>query len=171
MASGLFTASLCRPGLAKEIEGLLQHYGVEPWQLIFCLEESPMLMEQGGGYHAITQLRTLGCRIAIDDFGRSYASYALLKEIQADMLKIDGSFVSNMLNNSLDFQIIESTCILARLKKMQIVAADVAAEEADNLLRRLGVDYLQGELYGKPCPLQSLAEEKTAPKDAALITL
>ncbi|MBV4367983.1 sensor domain-containing phosphodiesterase [Erwinia phyllosphaerae] len=171
MASGLFTASLCRPGLAKEIEGLLQHYGVEPWQLIFCLEESPMLMEQGGGYHAITQLRALGCRIAIDDFGRSYASYALLKEIQADMLKIDGSFVSNMLNNSLDFQIIESTCILARLKKMQIVAADVAAEEADNLLRRLGVDYLQGELYGKPCPLQSLAEEKTAPKDAALITL
>jgi len=160
IALDLFTLSLCRPGLAKEVQMLLRGYGVEPWQLIFCVEESPMLTPQSGGYRAVSQLRSLGCRIAIGDFGHGYGSYALLKEIEADMLRINGAFVRNMFNNSLDYQIIESTCVIARLKKMQIVAAEVETQEADSLLRKLGVDYLQGALYGEARPLQLLAKDK-----------
>lgn len=163
IATELFTLSLCRPGLAKEIQAMLQDYCVEPWQLIFYVEESPMLTPHSGGYRAIDQLRYLGCRIAISNFGHGYGSYALLKQIEADMLRLNGEFVRNMFNNSLDYQIIESTCIMARLKKMQIVAADVETQEADTLLRKLGVDYLQGALYGEAKPLHSLAEKDEAP--------
>lgn len=159
IALDLCTVSLCRPGLAKTIQELLQSYGVEPWQLIINVEESPMLTLHGGGHRAVSQLRHLGCRIAISDFGQGYGSYALLKEIEADMLTINGNFVRNMLNNSLDYQIIESTCVIARLKKMQIVAADVASTEADTLLRKLGVDYLQGAPYGEARPLASLVSQ------------
>ncbi|HBV40181.1 MAG TPA: sensor domain-containing phosphodiesterase [Erwinia sp.] len=163
LATALFTLSLCRPGLAKDIQAILQDYGVEPWQLILYVEESPMLTPFSGGYRTLDQLRRLGCRVAISHFGRGYGSYALLKPIEADMLTLHGEFVRNMLDNSLDYQIIESTCIMARLKKMQIVATDVDTQQADNLLRKLGVDYLQGALYGEARPLRLWMEEAGQP--------
>jgi EAL domain-containing protein (putative c-di-GMP-specific phosphodiesterase class I) len=95
--------------------------------------------------------------VAIDDFGTGYASYARLKTLNVDMLKIDGSFIRNMLNNSLDYQIIESICMVARLKRMQIVAESVENEETASALRKLGVDYLQGVAIGEALPLQDLA--------------
>jgi EAL domain-containing protein (putative c-di-GMP-specific phosphodiesterase class I) len=63
----------------------------------------------------------MGVRIAIDDFGTGYASYARLKSVDADILKIDGSFIRNIVN-SLDYQIVASICHLARMKKMLVVA-------------------------------------------------
>ena len=156
-AINLFAASLCRPGVVKEIEALLQEFQVEPWQLIFAIEELPVLTDYSWGNRAIAQLRALGCRTVIDNFGQGYCSYVRLKETQVDMLKIDGGFVLNMLNSSLDYQIIEATCVIARLKKMQVVVCCVASAEVDILLRKLGVDYLQGDLYGEPCLLESLA--------------
>lgn len=156
-AINLFAASLCRPGLVTEIETLLHEFQVEPWQLIFAIEELPVLTDYSWGNRAIAQLRALGCRIVIDDFGQGYNSYVRLKETQVDMLKIDGSFVRNMLNSSLDYQIIEATCVIARSKKMQVIVCCVESAEADILLRKLGVDYLQGRLYGEPCQLESLA--------------
>ncbi|MCK8356851.1 EAL domain-containing protein, partial [Erwinia amylovora] len=103
------------------------------------------LSDNSWGNRSLAQLRKLGCRVAIDDFGTGYASYSRLKRVQVDMLKIDGSFVCNMLNNSLDFQIIVSICAVARLKRMQFVAEFVETVEVAGELRRLGVDYLQGE--------------------------
>ncbi len=163
-AINLFAASLCRPGLVKEIETLLLEFQVESWQLIFAIEERPVLTDYSWGNRAIGQLRALGCRIVIDDFGQGCGSYARLKETEVDMLKIDGGFIRNMLNNSLDYQIIEATCVIARLKKMQVIACCVASTDADVLLRKLGVDYLQGSLYGGPHPLALLATraEQTA---------
>ncbi|KAB8309535.1 sensor domain-containing phosphodiesterase [Erwinia endophytica] len=156
----LFAATLCRPQLAREVEALLREYNVESWQLIFDVEESPSLTDYSWGNRTIAQLRNLGCRVAIDDFGRGYASYARLKELQVDMLKINGNFVRNMTHSSLDYQIIESTCVIARLKKMQILAKCVEVKEEDDLLRGLGVDYLQGPLYGQPCLLEEIADRR-----------
>ncbi|MEM6161835.1 EAL domain-containing protein [Erwinia sp. P6884] len=151
IAINLFAASLCRPQLVREIEEYLQAYNIEPWQLIIEVEESPLLTDSRWGSSAIVQLRKLGCRVAIDDFGSGHASYTRLKALQVDMLKIDGEFVRNMLSNSLDYQIIESICVIARLKRMQVIAKSVETSEAETLLRQLGVDYLQGFHISKPC--------------------
>ncbi|WP_143354521.1 sensor domain-containing phosphodiesterase [Erwinia amylovora] len=161
LAINLFAASLCRPQLTEEVASRLKAHGVEPWQLIIEVKESPMLSDNSWGNRSLAQLRKLGCRVAIDDFGTGYASYSRLKRVQVDMLKIDGSFVCNMLNNSLDYQIIVSICAVARLKRMQIVAEFVETEEVAGELRRLGVDYLQGEAVGMPIPLQELASVQT----------
>jgi EAL domain-containing protein (putative c-di-GMP-specific phosphodiesterase class I) len=125
-----------------------------------------MLSDHSWGNRSIAQLRQLGCRVAIDDFGTGYASYSRLKLVQVDMLKIDGSFVRNMLSNSLDYQIIESICVVARLKRMQIVAECVETEENAEALRKLGVDYLQGDAIGAPLPLSELASAQTAASSA-----
>lgn len=98
----------------------------------------------------------MGCRIAIDDFGTGYASYARLKDISADILKIDGSFIRNILTSSLDYQIIDSICQLARMKKMQLVAEYVENEAVKAAVQSLGIDYIQGYLIGRPRLLESL---------------
>lgn len=157
LAVNLFAATLCRPQFVEEIASRLKVNGIEPWQLIIEVEESPMLTDHSWGNRSIAQLRNLGCRVAIDDFGTGYASYSRLKLVQVDMLKIDGSFVRNMLSNSLDYQIIESICVVARLKRMQIVAECVDSEENAEALRKMGVDYLQGAVTGAPVTLTELA--------------
>ena len=96
------------------------------------------------------QLQKMGCRIAIDDFGTGYASYARLKDVDADILKIDGSFIRNIVSNSLDYQIVASICHLARMKNMQVVAEYVENEQIRDAAVALGIDYLQGYLIGKP---------------------
>ncbi len=96
------------------------------------------------------QLQQFGCQIAIDDFGTGYASYARLKNVDADILKIDGSFIRNIASNSLDYQIVASICHLARMKNMQVVAEYVESEEIRSVVLSLGIDYLQGYLIGEP---------------------
>jgi EAL domain-containing protein (putative c-di-GMP-specific phosphodiesterase class I) len=98
----------------------------------------------------------MGCSVAIDDFGTGYASYARLKNVNADILKIDGSFIRNIVSNSLDYQIVASICHLARMKKMRVVAEYVENEEIRSAVVALGIDYLQGYLIGKPEPLENL---------------
>ena len=102
---------------------------------------------------AMQQLTESGVRFAIDDFGTGYASYARLKNVNADLLKIDGSFIRNIVSNSLDYQIVASICHLARMKKMRVVAEYVENEEIREAVLSLGIDYMQGYLIGKPQPL------------------
>ncbi|MEW5288276.1 EAL domain-containing protein [Erwinia papayae] len=161
----LYTASLCRPKLAGEVKALLAQFDVEAWQLILVVAESPILTDYSWGNRSIAQLRQQGSRVAINNFGSGYSSFASLKDVQVDMLTIDGNFVCNMANNSLDNQIIESICALARLRNMQVVAKCVATEEVAGVLRKLGVDYLQGPLFGQPFRLEDLTGENPDKSD------
>lgn len=155
----LSPASVCRAQFAQEVKTLLRDYAIEAWQLIFEISENSMMpnIQQAG--QTLAQLQQMGCRVAIDDFGTGYASYAQLKDVNADMLKIDGSFIRNIVANSLDYQIVASICHLARMKKMQVVAEYVESEEIRSAAVALGIDYLQGYLIGKPAPLDTLAKE------------
>lgn len=158
-AINLSPSSLCRTHFAEEVLNLLEMYGVEPWQLIFEITESNALPSLAQAINTLSQLQQMGCRVAIDDFGTGYASYARLKTVSADILKIDGSFIRNIVASSLDYQIVASICHLARMKKMQVVAEYVESEEIRSAAVALGIDYLQGYLIGKPAPLAALVEE------------
>ena len=111
------------------------------------LENNPMVR------NVLRSFELLGFKLAIDDFGTGYASYARLKNVNADLLKIDGSFIRNIVSNSLDYQIVASICHLARMKKMRVVAEYVENEEIREAVLSLGIDYMQGYLIGKPQPL------------------
>ncbi|OOL21237.1 cyclic diguanylate phosphodiesterase, partial [Klebsiella aerogenes] len=81
-------------------------YNIEPWQLIFELTENHSLSNPEQAQQTLARLQELGCRVAIDDFGTGYASYARLKTLNVDMLKIDGSFIRNLVTSSLDYQVV-----------------------------------------------------------------
>ena len=152
-----FTPStLCRPTFTRDFKTLMAEFEVEPFQIVLEVTESHLLQDVKYADSAMRELRNYGCRIAIDDFGTGYASYGRLKAIQADIIKIDGSFVRNMLTNSLDGYIVQSICQVARMKHLSIVAEYVETEEQKAALHELGVDYMQGYLVGKPEPLASL---------------
>lgn len=165
-AINLSPTSVCRAQLPLEVSRLLQKYGIETWQLIFEIVESSSFGNAGLAMQTMNQLQKMGCRVAIDDFGTGYASYARLKSVDADILKIDGSFIRNIVSNSLDYQIVASICHLARMKKMLVVAEYVESEEIRDATVAMGIDYLQGYLIGKPEPLDNLLPKEALTKSA-----
>jgi EAL domain-containing protein (putative c-di-GMP-specific phosphodiesterase class I) len=165
-AINLAPSTVCRAQLPLEVSRLLTKYSVEAWQLVFEITESSSFGNSPLAAQTLRQLQQMGVRIAIDDFGTGYASYARLKSVDADILKIDGSFIRNIVSNSLDYQIVASICHLARMKKMLVVAEYVETEEIRSAVHALGIDYVQGYLIGKPVPLESLLEDK-APCESA----
>ncbi len=165
-AINLAPSTVCRVQFPLEVSRLLAKYAIEPWQLIFEVTECSTFGSGEQALHILQQLQKMGVRIAIDDFGTGYASYARLKSVDADILKIDGSFIRNIVNNSLDYQIVASICHLARMKKMLVVAEYVETEEIRSAVHALGIDYVQGYLIGRPAPLESLLEAEASCADA-----
>lgn len=164
-AINLAPSTVCRAHFPAEVKRLLIQYQVEAWQLFFEVTESNALYNMEQANQTLARLQQMGCQVAIDDFGTGYASYARLKSVDADILKIDGSFIRNIVSNSMDYQIVASICHLARMKKMRIVAEYVETEEVRSAVVSLGIDYLQGYLIGKPEPLDNLLA-KAPKKDA-----
>ncbi|WP_253382817.1 EAL domain-containing protein [unidentified bacterial endosymbiont] len=156
-AINLAPSTICRVQFPQEVGRLLTKYNIEGWQLIIEVTESSTFTGAEQAIKTLAQLQIMGVRIAIDDFGTGYASYARLKNVNADILKIDGSFIRNIVSNSLDYQIVASICHLARMKRMLVVAEYVETEEIRSAVHALGIDYIQGYLIGKPVELESLA--------------
>ncbi|MFZ1873759.1 MAG: EAL domain-containing protein [Chania sp.] len=157
-AVNLSPSSLCRPSLCQDVRDALQQYQIEPYQLVLEVTESHLVQDVKYAKSSLQELRQLGCRIALDDFGTGYATYDRLKELHVDTLKIDGSFVRGMLTNKVDYQIISSICKVALMQRLSIVAEYVETAEQRDVLKSLGVDYMQGYFIGKPQLLTSLVQ-------------
>ncbi|MDY1035950.1 bifunctional diguanylate cyclase/phosphodiesterase [Lelliottia sp. CFBP8978] len=165
-AINLSPSTICRAQFPFEVNRLLKKYAVEAWQLIFEITECSGFGNTELADQNLKHLQQLGCRIAIDDFGTGYASYARLKNVDADILKIDGSFIRHIADNSLDYQIVASICHLARMKKMLVVAEYVESEEIRSAVNALGIDYLQGFLIGEPEYLETLLSPQASEMNA-----
>jgi diguanylate cyclase (GGDEF)-like protein len=105
----------------------------------------------------VDTLKELGCRVAIDDFGAGYTSFKNLKVLNADMVKIDGAFVKDVLRDTGDQVFIKSMIELASTFGMETVAEWVGDEETAAFLRKMGVNYLQGFHYGMPIRADTLS--------------
>lgn len=100
------------------------------------------------------KLQKLGFKIAMDDFGTEYASFGLLHDVSMDVLKIDQKFVRGLVSegNRTDMAIIENVVNMCRQLSIQTVAEGIETEEIQNIIRNIGVSYLQGYLYSRPVP-------------------
>ena len=155
-AISLTPASLCRTQFPDDVRALMGRYNVEPWQLIFEVTENQVSSSFAQADATLRALRKMGCRIAIADFGSGSSSYLSLREMNADIMKIDGSFIRNLLVSSVDYQIVESICQLARAKRLQIVATYVETEALRKAVEEMGIDYIQGSAIARPVPLAQI---------------
>lgn len=123
-----------------------------------CLEitETAAIGNMAEATAFIDQLHALGVRVALDDFGAGSASFGYLKQLPVDLLKIDGQFVQNLLEDPLNEAAVRAFVDVARVLKLQTVAEFVDRPELLPRLRELGVDWAQGYLVHRPEPLNPL---------------
>jgi diguanylate cyclase (GGDEF)-like protein/PAS domain S-box-containing protein len=135
------------------IEGELRANEVDPAQIIFEITETTAVADIPRAQDFAHRLAALGCRFALDDFGAAFASFYYLKHLPFDYLKIDGEFVRGCVADHTDQLVIKAVVDIARGLGKSTVAEMVGDEETLELVRRLGVDYVQGFHIGKPAPL------------------
>jgi EAL domain-containing protein (putative c-di-GMP-specific phosphodiesterase class I) len=114
------------------------------------ITETMALHEIEGSAEFVKTLRDLGCRLAIDDFGAGYTSFRNLKHLEVDLVKIDGSFVKDLLNNKDNQFFVRTLVELAHNFELPIVAEWVGSKEEVVMLREFGVEFLQGFYLGEP---------------------
>jgi len=127
-------------------------------QLSFEITESAAIISLSSAKYFMESLSKYGCRFALDDFGRGMSSYSYLKTLPVDYLKIDGMFVSQIDVNSIERAMVRSINEIAHTMKIQTIAEYVETEAVLDELKKIGVDFVQGYLLGKPFPLDELKE-------------
>jgi diguanylate cyclase (GGDEF)-like protein len=116
------------------------------------ITESLLMQDIAGSITKLQELRTLGVRISLDDFGTGHSSLGYLSKLPIDTLKIDRSFVVGMTENADDTSIVSSIISLAQTLRLTVVAEGVETEPQAQLLRLLRCDQMQGYLFSKPVP-------------------
>jgi diguanylate cyclase (GGDEF)-like protein len=138
--------------LVPFFERKLQQIKGDPSRITFEITETAAIGNLEETRRMVHQLREMGCRFALDDFGAGFNSYAHLKQFPVDTVKIDGSFIANLATDRIDRQLVRSMADIARRLGKRTVAEFVENMETLRLLEELGVDAAQGFFIGRPDP-------------------
>jgi diguanylate cyclase (GGDEF)-like protein len=157
VAVNLSMRNLLDVNLAGDIGRLLERHGVVPGLLELEMTESSMLADPFRTKAVLDQLSSMGMRISIDDFGTGYSSLAYLKSLPVNEIKIDRSFVTDMLEDEGDSVIVSSTIELGRNLGLVVVAEGVETPAVWERLRALRCDVAQGYFLARPLPPRELA--------------
>lgn len=141
-----------QPGFTDLIVRSVQEAGIDPHLLELEITESMLMKDVGMATRKLRELKKLGFRIAIDDFGTGFSSLNYLRHFPIDVLKIDQSFVRELLEDEAALAIIEAIIALARALGMRTIAEGVETVAQRDLLRERGCDILQGFLLSRPLP-------------------
>ena len=152
MAVNVSPVQFCDDSLVPSIRKALETNGIKPSDLEVEITESAMMQNMDRTVRDIRRISDLGVQIAIDDFGTGYSSLAKLAEIPINTLKIDKSFIDNVVSNEASSITSNSIIGLAKSLKKCVVAEGVENEEQLEYLRRNGCDVIQGFIFGKPLP-------------------
>ena len=148
LAAGQFRAT----NLAERIRERLVREGCRPQSIEVEVTETGMLRDPEGVGRTLTALREMGLRVAIDDFGTGYSSLSHLKRFPIDTLKIDKTFVADVLTDRDDTAIVSAVIALARALDMEVIAEGVETEAQRALLAAHGCDAYQGYLFSRALP-------------------
>jgi len=159
VAINVSAVQLQRSNLAEQIARLTKQHGLEASMLQIELTESAVFERRESrvpeaSQDAVAKLRELGVHIAIDDFGTGYSSLSYLKRWRVDTLKIDRSFVRDLVTDLSDLAIVSAIIAMARHLHIQVVAEGIEGWQQLEKLRQLGCTYAQGFLFARPAPAQ-----------------
>lgn len=151
-AVNISAVDLSDPLFPNQVESLLAELDLPADVLVLEITESAVMEDAQRAVQLLTQLQGMGVRLSIDDYGTGYSSMAQLKRLPVHELKIDKSFVLDVINNPDDAIIVRSTIELGHNMALTIVAEGVENAQSLDLLRTLGCDIAQGYYLSKPLP-------------------
>jgi EAL domain-containing protein (putative c-di-GMP-specific phosphodiesterase class I) len=146
--------SLDEEGFLKYVLSEIKAAEIRPQMLCFEITETVAITNLNLASEFITTLKALGCSFALDDFGTGMSSFEYLKNLPVDYLKIDGSFVKDILLDDVQRTMVQSMNQVGHMMGVETIAEYVENEEIINVLREIGLDYGQGYGISRPMPLE-----------------
>lgn len=147
-----------RTDLVNIVANIVKKYDMDPGLLELEMTESILMSDTKRTFDIIGGLKNLGITISIDDFGTGYSSLAYLKKFDADVLKIDRTFVMNMENDSNSRAIILAIISMAKSLDYNVIAEGIETKEQCDLLAEMGCHSIQGYWFSKPIPANEFAD-------------
>lgn len=166
LAINLSGQSLSDESFLDFVVDQIQQHRVRPQRICFEITETAAIANLTRAIRFITVLKEMGANFALDDFGSGISSFAYLKNLKVDYLKIDGSFIRDTEDDPVDYAMIEIINQIGHVMDIRTIAESVEQERVLTKLMELGVDYAQGFTIARPMPLEpgaaSSAEHKAA---------
>jgi diguanylate cyclase (GGDEF)-like protein/PAS domain S-box-containing protein len=156
LAVNLGARELTHPDLVATVLDAVRSAGIDPSSLCIEVTENTAMGDRRSSFRALTELSLAGVRVAIDDFGVGYSSLDHLRNLPADVLKIDRSFVRGISPNSSDTALVAAALALGRALHLEVVAEGIETEQQASVLRALGCPIGQGRLIARPLPPEEL---------------
>ncbi len=156
LSINLSAVQLADPDLVNLLRQCIDAQGCDPAYLELEITESHLMGDPDAAKEKLAALKSLGLRLSIDDFGTGYSSLAYLKRFPIDKLKIDQSFVRDMLTDPTDMAIIRAIIVLGHTLGLGVVAEGVELAQQVEQLQLLGCDELQGYYFARPMPAEAL---------------
>jgi len=141
---------------ADKLASILQDTGLPAEYLLLEITENLLMEESARSVQWLTEFRGLGVRLAIDDFGTGYSSLSYLKRFPVNTLKIDRSFVHDLPDNKEDASLVAAIVAMADSLGIEVVAEGVETDAQRKFINKVGCDYMQGYLFGKPMPPEEI---------------
>lgn len=148
----LSVVQLLQKNVVQNIARILDRTGVNPYNIILEITESFAINDMDRVLKIIEGLKALGPRIALDDFGTGYSSLNYIKQLPLNIIKVDKTFIDDILEDEYAQAFIRLIVDLSKTIGTEIVVEGVECEEQYELLKRLGVNFIQGYLFGRPVP-------------------
>lgn len=149
-AINLSGQSITAQSIMQLIPEMVQETGLDPGALTFEVTETAAIADMHKAVQLLSQLQEQGCQTALDDFGSGMSSFAYLRELPVDIVKIDGRFVKNITQNSVDFALVHAMNEIAHALGKKTVAEFIEDQKSYKIIADIGIDRCQGYFLGKP---------------------
>jgi EAL domain-containing protein (putative c-di-GMP-specific phosphodiesterase class I) len=155
LAVNVSASQFAQPDFVARVQAVVAQTGANPFQLKLELTESMLAHDLEDIIAKMTELKASGIGFSLDDFGTGFSSLSYLRRLPLDQLKIDQSFVRNMLNSSKEAAIARALVNLGRSLELAVIAEGVETEAQRQFLQGLGCDTYQGHLFSRPLPAEA----------------
>jgi diguanylate cyclase (GGDEF)-like protein/PAS domain S-box-containing protein len=145
-----------RGHLVDSVTTALEEARISPEQLELEITESFVMVDRDRSFRSLADLKALGVRLSIDDFGTGYSSLAYLQQLEVHKLKVDMSFVRDMMQNAGNASIVKAVIALGHSLGLEVIAEGVEDPEQARYLRSLQCDVMQGYLVSRPLPAEQM---------------
>ena len=163
IAVNLSAKQLANPALVSTFREVIMDHGLPPDRIEFEITESTIMDKPEDMIDMLHALKAMGARLAIDDFGTGYSSLSYLKRFPIDYIKIDRAFITDVLGNRIDADIVRTILALAKALEVEVIAEGVETEEQREFLREHHCHYAQGYLLSRPVPAEELERQFLLP--------
>lgn len=148
--------SLSDPMLLDFLKNQFETFHVDPQEICFEVTETAAIANLSQAVTLIKDLKSMGCRFSLDDFGSGLSSFGYLKNLPVDYLKIDGSFVRDMAHDQIDAAMVDAINNIGHVMGIKTIAEWVENQETLDALKRIGIDYAQGYFFDRPKPMDEV---------------